>query len=259
MQHQLLKQLLSALDNDNNSTLYELVLQTLRSRDPTHQRHQASLLSRIPDVLDALSEQSSEVLAAGAMRVAAATYQFELRTLIHPQNGFHFAGTSASLGQLEDFSIARMGRKIQEVTPNLWRLLGDLLNADPSRMRHAPMGGDMNFEMEVDVEPSNIAAAVFGNDKGSDNDSADNEGSDKESDVGMVGESADVEDGGLANSSGEDVTEGEAATGTDSNQKHCYRKQNAVRRNAVLLFIVSAKLTCETTTTYQSNRGELLL
>jgi hypothetical protein len=38
-------------------------------------------------VLDALSKQSSEVLAAGAMRVAAAMYQFELRTLIHPQNG----------------------------------------------------------------------------------------------------------------------------------------------------------------------------
>jgi len=47
--------------------------------------------------------------------------------LIHPQNGFHFTGTSASLAQLEDFSIARMGRKIQEVAPNLWQLLGDLL------------------------------------------------------------------------------------------------------------------------------------
>jgi hypothetical protein len=58
-------------------------------------------------VLDALSEQSSEVLSAGAIRVAAATYQFELRMLIHPQNGFHFTGTSASLAQLEDFSIAR--------------------------------------------------------------------------------------------------------------------------------------------------------
>ena len=84
MQHQLLKQVLAALDNDNSSTLYELVLQALRSQDPAHQRHCASLLSRIPDVLDALSEQSSEALATGAMRVAAATYQFELRMLIHP-------------------------------------------------------------------------------------------------------------------------------------------------------------------------------
>ena len=141
MQHPLLKQILAALDRGNSSTLFELVLQTLRSQDPAHQRHRASLLSQIPEVLDALSEQSSEALAAGAMRVATATYQFELMTLIHPQHGFHFAATSASLGQLEDFSIARMGRKIQEVAPNLWQLLGDLLDADPSRMRHAPMGG----------------------------------------------------------------------------------------------------------------------
>ena len=83
----------------------------------------------IPDVLDALSEQSSEALATGAIKVAAATYQSELRTPILPQNGFHFAGTSASLSQLKDFSIARMGHKIQEVAPNLWQLLGDLLDA----------------------------------------------------------------------------------------------------------------------------------
>ena len=130
MQHELLKQVLTALDNDNSSTLYEFVLQTLPSWDPTHQRHWASLLSHIPHVLDALSEKSSEALATGAIQVAAATCQFELRALIHPQNGFHFTGTSASLDQLEDFSIIRMGHKIQEVAPNLWQLLGDLLNAD---------------------------------------------------------------------------------------------------------------------------------
>jgi hypothetical protein len=204
-------------------------------------------------VLDALSEQSSEALAAGAIRVAAATYQFELRMLIHPQNGFHFAGTSASLGQLEDFSIARMGRKIQEVAPNLWQLLGDLLDADPSRVRHAPMSKDMSFEMDIDVEPSNIAAGVFGNDEGSDREDSDDEGSD----VGGIGGSSDVEDGSAANSAGEDVTEG-AATDTDGSRKRRYRKQNPARRNAILLFIVSVKFTCEMTTTYWSNRGELL-
>ena len=144
-------------------------------------------------MLDALSEQSSEALATGAMRVAAATYQFELRTLIHPQNGFHFAGTSASLGQFEDFSIASMGQKIQEVAPNLWQLLGDLLDADPSRVRHAPMDRGTSFEMEIDVEPSNIAAAIFGNDEGSDDEGSESEGTDEEGDVGG---SADVEDGG---------------------------------------------------------------
>ena len=67
MQHQLLKQVL--VDNYNSSTLYEPVLQTLQSQDPAHQRHCASLLSHTPDMLDALSEQSSEALATGAITV----------------------------------------------------------------------------------------------------------------------------------------------------------------------------------------------
>ena len=198
-------------------------------------------------MLDALSEQFTEALAAGAIRVAVATYQLELRMLIHPQNDFHFTGTSASLGQLKDFSIARMGWKIQEVAQNLWQLLGDLLDADPLHVRHAPMSKGMSFEMEIDVEPSNIAAGVFGND----------EGSDKESDVGGVGRSSDVEDDSAADSAGEDVTKG-TATNMDGSCKHHYQKQNPARRNAILLFIVSVTFTCEMTTTYQSNRGELL-
>jgi hypothetical protein len=249
MQHQLLRQVLAALDNDNSSTLYELVLQTLRSQDPAHQRHRASLLSRIPDVLDALSEQSNEALATGAIRVAAATYQSELRKLILPQNGFHFTGTSASLSQLEDFSIARMGRKIQEVAPNLWQLLGDLLNADPLRMGQAPIGGDTNFEMEVDVEPSNIATAIFGNDESSDDESSDGEGSDEEGDVGRAGGSADVEEGNLADEEG--------AAAEMGSRKRRYQKKNPTRRNAVLLFVVSASEKFKMTMTYRSVRGEL--
>ena len=258
MQHQLLKQVLAALDNDNSSTLYELVLQTLQNQDPAHQRHWASLLSHIPDVLDALSEQSSEALATGAIRVAVAMYQFSLGTLIHPQNGFHFAGTSASLGQLEDFFIARMGHKMQEVAPNLWQFLGDLLDADPLHVRHAPMGRDVSFEMEVDVEPSNIAAAIFGNDEGSNDEGSDRVSSNEEGDVRRVGGSADIEDGRTENLAGEDVTEEGPATDADGCQKHCYQKQNPARRNTVLLFIVSVMFTCKMISAYQSIRSKLL-
>ena len=49
-------------------------------------------MPRIPDVLDVLPKQSSEALATGAMRVAAAMYQLELKTLIHPQNDRIFSG-----------------------------------------------------------------------------------------------------------------------------------------------------------------------
>ena len=43
-------------------------------------------MSYIQDVLDVLPKQSSEALATGAMRVAAAMHQLELKTLMRPQN-----------------------------------------------------------------------------------------------------------------------------------------------------------------------------
>src|SRR6202040_3418024 len=49
MNHQLLNQILAALDNDHNSTVYELFLQTLRSQDTMHSHHRNSLITRIPD------------------------------------------------------------------------------------------------------------------------------------------------------------------------------------------------------------------
>ena len=89
--------------------------------------------------------------------------------------------------------------------------------------------------MEIDVEPSNIAAAIFGNDKSSDDEGSESEGTDEEGDVGG---SADVEDGGTES---ENATEGGTATDTDGSRKHHYRKQNPARRNTVLLFIVSCE------------------
>jgi hypothetical protein len=58
MNFQLLNTILTALDNNNNSTIYDLLLQTLQSREPSHSQHHASLITRIPNVLDILSEQS---------------------------------------------------------------------------------------------------------------------------------------------------------------------------------------------------------
>ena len=76
LQHQLLKQVPTALLCMSLSSRHW-------SQNPAHQKHQVSLLSHIPDVLDVLPKQSSGALATGAMRVATAMYQLELKTLIH--------------------------------------------------------------------------------------------------------------------------------------------------------------------------------
>jgi hypothetical protein len=113
-------QTLITLTNAHGTTLYDIVLQTLRSQ---HSHHHAFILDRMPDLFNLLSEQSPWQLEAAVTTMAAATYQNEVQDLIQPQIGFHFTGNNTNLSQLETFSITQMGVKIREVAPNLWDLL----------------------------------------------------------------------------------------------------------------------------------------
>src|SRR5882762_2815001 len=166
MQHQLVVQILAALDGDHNATIYDLVIQTLRSQGSTHIRHQRSILDRIPDLLDLLSEQASSQLASSVVKAASSTYESELQSLILKQSGFHFSGKKTGLSQLEDFSITQMGCKIQDLAPNLWTLLRSLLDVEPERQRTAPT--EETIDEDTEMELANIAMAVDGNDNGSD-------------------------------------------------------------------------------------------
>jgi hypothetical protein len=103
MNFQLLNTILTALDNNNNSTIYNLLLQSLQSHKPLHSQHCTSLIMRSPDVLDILSEQSNGELEVCAARVAVATYHGEMQSLIQLNMGFHFHGTTACLSQLEKY------------------------------------------------------------------------------------------------------------------------------------------------------------
>ena len=120
------------------------------------------------------------------------------------------------------FSIALVGKKIQELAPSLWALLGTLLDTNTLHHHVAPneqMVIDEGFEDEL----SNIATEITGNDEGSDNKS------DKDSD----GNGEDDE--GLG-----DMDEGDDESENKPKQK--YHKQNSVRRNRALLFIVRRTL-----------------
>ena len=70
-----LQQILTALDRDNKSTLYDVILQTLWSRNPAHQCNRDSILLHIPDVLDVLSEYSNDALVIGAMYMTCSDHQ----------------------------------------------------------------------------------------------------------------------------------------------------------------------------------------
>ena len=150
MQHQLVVQILTALNGDHNATIYDLVVQTLQSQGSTHIHHQRSILNRIPDLLDLLSERASGQLASSVVKAASSTYESELQSLILKQNGFHFSN-KAGLSQLEDFSITQMGCKIQDLAPNLWTLLGSLLDVEPDCRCTAPAEETIHKDTKMEL------------------------------------------------------------------------------------------------------------
>jgi hypothetical protein len=199
----------------------------LRSQESTHIRHQRSILDQIPDLLDLLSERASGQLASSVVKAASFTYESELQSLISKQSGFHFSGNKTGLSQLEDFSIMQMGRKIQDLAPNLWTLLGSLLDVEPARRRTAP--ADETIDEDTEMELADIAMVVDGNDDGSD----ESEGEETEEEVGES-----------AAASSECATSDDEAQmqQPDTTKKRHYRKQNRARRNAALMYIVSTVL-----------------
>ena len=111
------------------------MVQTLQSHDPVLEQHCESLTEHIPDVLDLLSEKSAEQVEASTIRVATTMYWDEVQNLRHPHTVFNFKGTSTCLPQLKNFLIVQMGQTIQKIAPNLWNLLGVLLDANSLSQR----------------------------------------------------------------------------------------------------------------------------
>ena len=186
--------------------------------------HKNSVLSCIQDLLELLWDQSPEHLEAAVARILVATYHAEVAQLAQKGTGFHFTGMQANLEQLEEFSVEKMGTIIHRVAPQLWDLLGVLLD---SRIDHRRTQPDQNHtglqtNNNVDMEPAFIATDVFGNDSGSS----------KESD-----EDVEELDDDLDESSNDGHLE-------SIKSKWHYQKQNPVRRNAALIFIVSNLLYC---------------
>ena len=85
MQPQLLSQILAALNRDHNSTIYDLLIQTLRSWDPSHSHHRDSILTHFPDLFDLLSEQSSNDFTMNVVKAATAGFQEEIQ-MFHDRN-----------------------------------------------------------------------------------------------------------------------------------------------------------------------------
>ena len=242
MQPQLLSQILTTLNKDHNSTIYDLLIATLRSQDPSHSHHHDSILTHFPDLFDLLSEQSSnDDFATNVVEVATSVCQEEIQSLILKQSGLHFDGSHTGLSQLEGFSIVELGQKVQQLALHLWHMVGCLLDVVPDLHRTAP--AEMAVDKDIEMELADIAMAVEGNDKGSEE--LDDELEDGET-VGrteMEREAGAKEDTNRNDtaSKGDEAPSEEAKNKTQQPgvKKRHYQKQNHTCCNAALIYIVS--------------------
>jgi hypothetical protein len=238
---QLLSQILAALDKDYSSTIYDLLLATLHSRDPSHSCHRNYILTRFPDLFDLLSEQSNKDFTISVVKEATAAYQEEIQNLILKQSGLHFDSSHTGLSQVEGFSIAELGRTIQHLAPHLWYLVGCLLDVVPDRHRTAP--ANIMVDKDIEMELADIATAVEGNDEGSEESDDDElDGSETVERADMEKDAAEDANNDSIASEGDEVRPNEEAE-NDTQQpeikKRHYRKQNCTRRNDALIYMVS--------------------
>lgn len=147
------QKVLGILDT-NSASIIDLLVFILRTKLPDHEHQRNALRLRTNDIMDLWSEQLPNESRDWAVTAATETYRGEVEDLIQPNRGFHFKATHANLEQLKSFSMGDMGKKIKTVAPNLWTLLGVLLDARSiSRRRAKPKVGHSTQPNE-DVEMS---------------------------------------------------------------------------------------------------------
>ena len=227
--------ILTILDNNNVSVL-DLLNFILRTRLPAHAHHRDVLHRQMPHVLDLWSEQYPSETEEWALRAGVEAYRAELLRLIQQNAGFHFRNTQANLEQLETFSMVEMGKKIKELTPNLWMLLGQLLDVNPNRKRAAPSTAHTTVDEDAEMDLGEIGGKGHTASKGEEDWSM-LESEREDSDISNS--ESEAEDLDSTDSSDDDVINEPDSRGQKPRHVHRRRKQNPSKRNAILMSIVS--------------------
>ncbi|KLO16404.1 hypothetical protein SCHPADRAFT_805973, partial [Schizopora paradoxa] len=115
-----------------NISLSYLIVQLLAS--PRYESHPAtvSVVHDAEHIANSLSinPSSGKRVLEWAANVCARECQEEVRRLTQAGHGLHFNAKNAKITPLENFQLDDLGKKMQEVTPTVWKLLLSLLQSD---------------------------------------------------------------------------------------------------------------------------------
>jgi hypothetical protein len=96
-----------------------------------------SLIGNVSRILDILftNHRTHDAVSKWIGNTYIGTLQEQITTLSKPSSGYHFVANKATAKELKKFTIAHLAQGIRELAPDVWELVGRLLQADPDILK----------------------------------------------------------------------------------------------------------------------------
>ncbi|KAI0259567.1 hypothetical protein BC834DRAFT_1016460 [Gloeopeniophorella convolvens] len=79
---------------------------------------------------------TSKTTQQWVVTTAGTLFSNEIRLLADKDNGWHFSGILATIGQIQDFRISQMITDMKRLSPETWSLVGSMLGSQKSHEVH---------------------------------------------------------------------------------------------------------------------------
>jgi hypothetical protein len=91
-----------------------------------------SLIGNVSRILDILftNHRTHDAVSKWIGNTYIGILQEQIATLSKPSSGYHFVANKATAKELKKFTIAHLSQGIRELAPDVWELVGRLLQAD---------------------------------------------------------------------------------------------------------------------------------
>ncbi|KAG6849308.1 hypothetical protein H0H93_009576 [Arthromyces matolae] len=153
-----------------SATVSDFIITLLQDADFADSTTIEEMGRRIDEILDAMRHNpvTKPNLMKWASNEIQKTYALEILTLAKKSMGLQFGARTATVEKLEALSIDFIAEEMKKISPELWELVGVLLQADPdrnkrrtqARVRYAKKkGSKANTDAEGDVEMNDASEA----------------------------------------------------------------------------------------------------
>jgi hypothetical protein len=122
----------------SNISLENLIRRSLLEPGVVNSQYITNFLQALPRLLDWLVHQeiTREIVTKWMKNEYTGTLTSQLQDLTKPDKGLHLNATSIIADELKECTIEKIAQGMQTYAPDVWELVGKLLDADPALARH---------------------------------------------------------------------------------------------------------------------------